>query len=204
MVITEKNAPSMPRKSAAIDGLDELFELNRLFLITVSEDLRAGSNRFGLPPSAARALRRGSTDIVERLAEFPQALFELDLAEPISHGVMDPAKPLPDPAYRAINLTLLVSAWNLSRKNDYAARLFLRLSDAEIRRLRTMPLSDLPRLSMRDHLVGCAFREPAWLWYELLTEKRPEERRRLLLLGLQPRVEVNPRSSIAMKLSATI
>lgn len=204
MVTTRKNTAPMPATTRTIDGLEELYELNRLFLISLIRDLRAGLNRFGLPASAARVMRRAPEALLERLAEFPQSLFELDLAHLGSNTVKDPSPVTKDPVERTLNLTLLVSAWNMSRRNDYWARLFLRLTAAEILALRTTPLSELARLSAREALVGCAFREPDWLWHELVTEGRPEYRRRLLLLGLQPRVEINPTLERAIALRATV
>jgi len=191
MVTTRKKEAAMPHDSAHIDGLEQLFELNRLFLISLRNELRHGDNSYGLPPGADRLVREAGAATLENLAKYPQALFELDL-ESLGHsGVNDPRVLRAEPLARALNLTLLVSAWNMSRRSGYAARLFLRLSTAEIHALRTTPLSDLPRLAQHEGLVSCAYREPAWLWCQLLTEARPEYRRRLLLLGLQPRVELN-------------
>jgi len=202
MVSTLKKEVSMPPNSAHVDGLAELFELNRLFLISLRSDLRNGDNSYALPAAAIRLVRRATSQTLEGLAGFPQALFDLDLGELQGLGVDDQSAPRLEPVARALNLTILISAWNMSRQSGYAARLFLRLSAGDIRALRTTPLSELPRLSMQDRLVVCAFREPEWLWAELLTEVRPEQRRRLLLLGLQPHSEINRR--VRMHLRASI
>lgn len=192
----------MPRNSAQVDGLEELFELNQLFLISLRNELRNGGNPYGLPGGAARLLCDARPETIDGLAKYPQALFDLDLGALARFGVKAPLVPRAEPLARSLTLTLLVSAWNMSRRSDYAARLFLRLSPTDIRALRTTPLSELPRLSLTEHLVVCAFREPDWLWCELLTETRPEYRRRLLLLGLQPRVELN--CGINLRLRASI
>jgi len=191
----------MPQNSAPIDGLEELFELNRLFLISLRSELRHGDNPYGLPAGARRLVREASAVTLENLAKYPQALFELDLESLGRTGVNDPPAPRTEPLARALNLTILVSAWNMSRHSGYAARLFLRLSTTEIRTLRTTPLSELPRMAQHERLVACAFREPARLWSQLLTEARPEYRRRLLLLGLQPRVELNRGSGLRLHAS---
>jgi ABC-2 type transport system ATP-binding protein len=51
--------------------------------------------------------------------------------------------------------------------------------------------------SRSDGLVRAAFDELGWLWRELLTEDRPEYRRRLLLIGLQPDLTIEPATGFA-------
>jgi hypothetical protein len=75
----------------------------------------------------------------------------------------------------------------MSRQSPYAARLFLGLEEQDLRALRATTLSELPRLSASGQLLTCAFPDSVRLWQKLLTETRPESRRQLLLIGLQPR-----------------
>jgi hypothetical protein len=44
--------------------------------------------------------------------------------------------------------------------------------------------------------VTCAYRELSWMWQELLSAEKPERERKLLLLGLQPRIELNAPVSV--------
>jgi hypothetical protein len=47
-------------------------------------------------------------------------------------------------------------------------------------------LADLQQLARVPQLVLCAFAGRDWLWNELLTDARPEARRQLALIALQP------------------
>ena len=171
----------MPKPKQAIDGLEEVQQLNRLFLNFLQDRPAAGQRFFGLPADAARAVGRASRERLDQLAQFPRALFTIDLRVDgqAGHEALDTAQ-------RVLQLTLLLSAWNLSRRSGYSSRLLLRLEDAEIRRLRTMSLADLTERSQTPGLIRCTFGRAAWLWRDLLAETRPEWRRRLLLIGLQP------------------
>ena len=68
----------------------------------------------------------------------------------------------------------------------YQPRLLLGLESRAIGELRSLQLTDLQHLALAPRLVLCAFPEREWLWVELLTEMRPEARRRLALIALQP------------------
>ena len=180
----------MPQNDPPIDGIDDLRELNQLFLLFLKHQDDINLAGFGFPAAVARALRAAPIEQLDALADFPRALFRLDLdAVGGSSGMQTPAV-IHDPGRHALNVTLLVSAWNLSRKSGYAARLFLRLSDPEIRVLRTTALRDLAALALQADLVSCAFLDSIWMWQELLTETCPDGRRRLLLIGLQPQTQI--------------
>jgi hypothetical protein len=181
----------MPANDPAIDGIDELRELNQLFLLFLKHLDEVSLRTYGLPQTVARALKFAPAEQLDALAAFPRALFKFNLDPAGRRHVLDPA--LSDAlARQALHVALLVSAWNLSRKSGYAARLFLRLSDPEIRLLRTMPLTDLAGAALARDLVSCAFQDAIWMWRELLTETRPDCRRRLLLIGLQPQAQILP------------
>jgi hypothetical protein len=68
----------------------------------------------------------------------------------------------------------------------------LRLSAEDAQLLKALPLSDLPVLSRRHDLVRCAYAQIKWMWSELLRLEQPANARVLILLGLQPRIEINP------------
>jgi hypothetical protein len=169
------------------EGLEEVRELNRLFLAFLHSNPASTAGKLGLPRQAVEALTAASSETREAVAALPYALFRLDLALLPTPAARDPSTPDLEPAQQALQLTMLVTAWNLARQSRYAARFFFGLSDLDLEILRAVPLSDLPRAALHRPLLRCAFKEAAWLWSELLTAKRDESRHQLLLLGLQPR-----------------
>ena len=96
------------------------------------------------------------------------------------------------PDRRVLQISLLQSAWTLCRTSGYSARLLLRLDDAAIVRFRQAELRDVLLMSVANDLLQAAFDDFDWIWQELLSESRPECRRRLLLLGLQPDLALVP------------
>ena len=176
--------PADPR-----DDLDEIRELNRLFIEFLRTCYRRGGECLDLDRSTARLLGEATADCLQTLADLPRALFELRLSDPPLLNVGDPRSDVAQPSWQALQLTILHSAWHMSRRNPYAARLFLGLEEGELRFLRTTALCELPRLSTVTGLVACAFPRSAWLWSRLLTETRPESRRQLLLIALQPQLK---------------
>jgi hypothetical protein len=177
----------MTAAASLTSELDEIAELNRLFLSHLRDRAGKGLDCLDLAPSAARLLTRVPGMRLESAALFPRALFRLHLRwadepAPAEQGESSA------PAAHALQLTLLMSAWNLSRHSAYKAKLFLGLTAQQLRRLRVTPLSRLPAMASGRGLVGCAFSDDEWLWRELLTETRPEFKRQLLLMVLQPRV----------------
>jgi hypothetical protein len=176
----------MSRYDPPLWAVEEVRQLNRLFLGFLRSRPAVAANHFGLPPRALDLLLGATADDVDRAADFPRALFRLSLA-------VDQAEPAPrrpgrtdDEGRRILAVTLLHSAWHLSRASGYAARLLLRLSDSEIWHLRETEVDRLLLLAEDHHLVRAAFDELEWIWQELLTESRPEQRLRLHLIGLQP------------------
>jgi hypothetical protein len=170
------------------EELDEIHELNRVFLSYLKQRMEVRGDALELPAAALAALALASSAVLDRAAQFPRALFRLRFESWASWSLMDPAPTAIDPAQQAVQLTLLISASHLSRRSAYAARLFLGLTDAEVRRLRESSIGDLHRMALSSYLVGCAFAETNWLWPELLRDSRPEHRRQLSLIALQPNV----------------
>ena len=173
---------------AGSDDLEEVRELNRLFLDYVRACARAGADCLGLDRATAALLESASCERLDALAAIPRALFRLTLPRAKPLGVMDPPANAVETSRQALQLTIAHSAWHMSRRRPYAARLFLGLDEHEIRTLRGTTLFDLPHLAASVELVGCAFPHAAWLWHKLLTETRPESLRHLLLIALQPRL----------------
>lgn len=167
--------------------LDEIYELNRLFLGFLRDRAPDPIDCVDLAPQTLRLLGTVAPPMLESAALVPRALFQLQLdaddgPDFVERRVRRPA----EQAAHALQLTLLHSAWNLSRRSGYKARFFLGMTMAQLRRLRVMPLSKLPELAASPGLIGCAFGGAHWLWHGLLTETRPELKRHLLLMVLQP------------------
>ena len=145
--------------------LEEIQELNLLFLLYLRSCAREGGDCLGLPASIVKRLREHSSATLEAMAAFPRSLFILDLdnitaaREQRQHprGALDHSR-------QALSLTVLHSAWNMSRQRDFQARMFLRLSVAATRRLRTIPLSELPLMAAAPGLLHCAFPRAQSLW----------------------------------------
>ncbi len=168
------------------DHLEQVHELNRLFLNFLKKQAENRIDCLDMAASAVAALRSAPSKIIDVLAEFPRALFRLRLHPSPSLKVMDPGPAMADLTRLTLHLTILHSAWHFSRRSSYEARLFFGLTRVDVSRLKATPLSELPRLAFAHDLIGCAFPDSDWLWHELLTETRPEHRRQLLLVGLQP------------------
>ena len=169
-----------------LNPVEQIRELNRVFLTFLKHSAIERTDCLGLPDAARRALRSADDVLLDLVAEFPRALFRLALTDGPPAQVGDPLQSRLDSARHAIQLTIALCAWTLSRQSVYQARLLLALDLNSIQRLRGLALGDVQRLADIPRLVRCAFPDRAWLWTELLTETRPEARRQLLLVALQP------------------
>ncbi|MBN1240039.1 MAG: hypothetical protein JXB36_16165 [Gammaproteobacteria bacterium] len=168
---------------AAPDSLAQVHELNRLYLRSLQSRKTAELAECGFPAGAVGALRAAGAQLIDALAEFPRALFDLKVSPPAANA---PGPEAGCSAREVLALTIVFCAWNVSRDSAYHARLFFGLPTRAVHTLRTTPLSLVPRLALTSARVDCAFPDSEWLWRELLTERRPEVRRRLILVALQP------------------
>ena len=175
-------------RTASIDQLEQVHELNRLFLTFLQCCVRDKVDCLGLPNGARPALCSASGVLLEAVAEFPRALFQISLDDRGAADVRD-LKSRVQSARQSMNLTILLCAWTFSRQSVYQARFLLGLEAHAIQQLRTLQLTDLQRFALAPQLVLCAFPHREWLWIELLTETRPEARRQLALIALQPGLE---------------
>ncbi len=186
------------------DALPELRELNRLFLSMLRARLVRGESCEELPSPATAVLAGATDEVVDRLAAYPQALFQIVLdREPAADrsaanprgtppGRVEDGRPVDADATLTVPmLMLLVSARHLSRQHPYAARLYLRLSPGQQHALGALAIADLPALARRDGIVRCAYGETTWMWQRLVAARQPHRTRSLVLLGLQPRIELN-------------
>jgi hypothetical protein len=175
------------------DAFDQIQEANHLFLRwlqTLDDD---GLRRVRFPLTAARELRDADAAAVARLAEFPRALFRLHLAHRTDGGLRAGRAAEADltplttaDIGRVLALTIVYSAWSISRDSTYRGRLLFGLTPREIHALRITAFSDLPVMALTSLELECAFGDAAWLWQRLLAETRPEVRRQLVLAALQP------------------
>ena len=167
--------------------LDQIRELNRAFLTYLKLCAVEKGDCLGLLPAARRTLEAADDARLDVVAEFPRALFKLDVEVGLSgQQVHDPGRL--GSARRAIHVTIAFGAWTLCRQSVYRSRLLLALDSRAIQRLRALPIGDVHHLADAPRLVSCAFPTREWLWVDLLTEMRPEARRQLVLVALQPRL----------------
>ncbi len=190
MVIIAEKEPNMPDSPLPIEPLQEIHELNRLFLRSLQARKVDALRSAGFPAGAIDALRQASPEHLDAIAEFPRTLFEFMLESPQTGTAAPYAGPL-DSSFtsRILELTIAHCAWTASRESPYRARLFFGLGTEIIQVLRSTPLSKLPWLATTRARVMCAFRDGEELWRELLLETRPEARRQLVLVALQPALQ---------------
>jgi hypothetical protein len=186
----------MSRPETPITALEEVRQLNRFFLEFLRERL-AGNERFGLPTVAAELLAKATSEQIDHAARFPRALFRLCLPPRVPSAAIEPLALTQGARGQVLKLVLLNAARNFSRMSGYSARLLFRLSDEEVCRFRAAEVDEVVAWSRSDGLVRAAFDDLGWLWRELLTEDRPEYRRRLLLIGLQPDLAITPATGFA-------
>jgi hypothetical protein len=172
------------------EQFEQVYELNRVFLRYLQTSVRDAADLLDLPHGAKPALCAASQSLLDVVAEFPRALFRLSIDARAPGGfAREPLKTRAESLRHSVNLTILLCAWSFSRQSVYEARLLLGLESRQIAELRSRTLTDLQHLAFTPRLVVCAFPAHEWLWTELLTETRPEARRRLALIALQPGLE---------------
>jgi hypothetical protein len=171
------------------DEFAEIRALNRLFVEFLADRAQRGGHCLGLSRAAAGALRAAEPASLYALAEFPRALFQVRIPRCRPSRIADMQVETADVARYVLQLTILHSAWTLSRRKPYLAKLLLGLEDDDVRELSALDLADIPAYCAARETVVCAFAQYAWLWQKLLTETRPEARRQLHLIALQPRLD---------------
>lgn len=174
-------------RTAALDQLQQLNELNREFLGLLQSRVRQHRASLGLPPSVGLALAGATGAVLDGVASFPRALFLVPLE---SRGRRPERGADFDEAEHDLCLSILLAARSSSRHSMYQARLWFGLDASQIERLCRSPLSDLQRLACEPGALQCSFRERAWFWPGLFATTRPELRRQLTLMALQPGVAV--------------
>jgi hypothetical protein len=80
MVNPHRNGPEMmPYDAPDSDQLEELQELNLLFLIYLRSCAREGGDCLGIPTGTAAKLRELSMTALQAMSDFPRSLFNVDL-----------------------------------------------------------------------------------------------------------------------------
>ena len=172
--------------TGVLDHLQQVQELNRVFLGLLQSRVREQRACFGLPSAVLPPLRVASAELLDALARFPRALFRLEL-DSRTHAGPTQSGAAYDEAEHDLCLSILLAMRHTSRHSAYQARLLLGLEASDIEMLRTLPLPNLQRVASTPGLLRCAFGEREWFWPALLTATRPEVRRQLTLMALQPR-----------------
>jgi hypothetical protein len=181
-------------KTDPLDQLQQVQELNRAFLGLLQSRVRRRGSCLGLPPSAQAPLGAAGASLVENVASFPRALFQVQV------GLRPPCATRAaefDEAEHELSLSILLAARHASRQSSYQARLLFGLDLADVERLGAAPLAALQQLACVPGVLQCALRERQWFWHGLFTATRPELRRQLTLMALQPRIALGwpPRRS---------
>jgi len=86
-------------------------------------------------------------------------------------------------------LSILFAARHTCRHSSYQARLLFGLEAADVERLQASPLAELQQHACAPGMLKCAFVEHHWFWHQLFTT-RPELRRQLTLMALQPSLAI--------------
>ena len=171
--------------TGALDQLPQVQELNRAFLALLQARVRQQGPCLGLPAPAEKILAAASPASIDAVAAFPRVLFQLRIGwrparvEPVA---------APDDAEHELCLLALHAARHASRQSAYQARLLFGLEAPDVQQLRSAPLAALQQLAAVPGMLQCAFPERRWFWDGLFTATRPELRRQLTLMALQPTI----------------
>jgi hypothetical protein len=175
--------------TVTLDQFQQVHELNRAFLGLLQSRVRQGRSCLGLPTAAYASLAGAGAPLLEAAAAFPRALFQVKVAA-CARPEIDAADGEPDEAEHDLCFSILFAARQASRQSVYHARLLFGLEAADIEQFRSSRFAQLQELAYVPGIVQCAFRERRWFWERLLTTTRPELRRQLTLMALQPCIEL--------------
>ncbi len=177
------------QRTGALDQLQQIHELNRGFLALLQSRLRHRRSCLGLPPAAQPAVASAGNSALEAIASFPRALFHVRLVSREWPACADTPADFDD-AEQALCFSILFTVRQTSRQSRYHARLLFGLETADVERLCASALTDIQRLACAPGALTCAFGERHWFWPHLVTATRPELRRGLTLIALQPRLDL--------------
>ena len=172
--------------TARLEHLEPVHELNRSFLGFLQSRAQVERDCLGLPATARTPLRAADGPLLDHVARFPRALFQVRCDGVVGVGQEAAAVGERDGRYHELALSILWAARQTSRQSPYQAQFLLGLGVPEIELLRSLALPDLERLAAASNVVHCAFAGQHMLWHGILTDTRPESRRQLALVALQP------------------
>lgn len=177
------------QKSGALDQLHQIHELNRAFLGLLQARLKDGRSCLGLPASAHAVVKAAAGPLLDGIAEFPRALFRLAHGARNCPAWTDAGADFDEPEHR-LCLSILFAARHTCRHSSYQGRLLFGLEAADVERLQASPLAELQQHACAPGMLRCAFAEHHWFWHQLFTTTRPEVRRQLTLMALQPSLAI--------------
>jgi len=186
---TRKRGSSMQEPAADTEELEQVHELNRLFLVFLRDQARHARSCLGLPRACLPRMAAATAADIDAVAELPRALFLLELGDAATAEALTPGHTAETRALQSLQLTILLTLWHISRRSAFRARSFFGLSSDTIRRLRSFALSELPAIAAGSRLVACGFSDSAWFWSELLAARDVTQRERLRLIALQPTLD---------------
>lgn len=172
-------------KTGALDQLHQVHELNRAFLGLLQSRVQERRSCLGLPTHAQAALAAASGQVIEGMASFPRALFRVTFGARPWPACADDAADFDEHEHH-LCLSVLFAVRHTSRHSGYQARLLFGLEAADVERLRASSLADMQQHACAPGVLKCAFGEREWFWQHLCTTSRPELKRQLTLMALQP------------------
>jgi hypothetical protein len=170
------------------DQFQTLRELNRAFLGLLQQRTRGDTGALEMPHGAEPLVRTAPVALLDALAEFPGPLFRLDLTGTAEPTDLPRTQGLLTEAEYHLGSSILHAVRATARQSAYHAQVLFGLLPAEVERCRALTFEELRRLAGSPGLIRCAHAERPWLWHALLSAVRPEERRQLALIALQPEV----------------
>jgi hypothetical protein len=172
-------------KTGALDQLHQVHELNREFLGLLQARVRDRRSCLGLPEAAKEAIAAAGLPLLEGVSSFPRALFRVSFGARAWPACADDAADF-DEAEHHLCLSVLFAVRHTSRHSGYQARVLFGLEPVDVERLHASSLAEMQQHACMPGVLKCAFVERRWFWQQLFTTMRPELRRQLTLMALQP------------------
>jgi hypothetical protein len=172
-----------------LEHLEQVRELNRAFLALLQSRALAQRDCLGLPAVSRASLIGADAVLLDNVARVPRALFKVSCDQAPATQSAVPAANERDPNHHDLALSILWAVRHTSRQSPSQARLLFGLDAAQLQFFRSLEFPEMERLSSRPDVLRCAFSAQDWVWRRLLTDTRPESRRQLSLIALQPRLE---------------
>jgi len=177
----------MQKNHNALEHLELIHEMNRLFLSFLHARAKRRRNCLGLAPPICEMLRTASDEQLDRAAGLPRALFRLDICLNATADAAIENDTGERIALFSLQAALLLNARHLSRRNAHLAQAFLGIGPQTLIKLRGLALIDLSNIAETAWLVAAGFDDEPWLWRDLLRSESEPQQRTVRLLAMQPR-----------------